>query len=506
MISLFRRVIRPLAFLRAEIFEVLRQPRLILILVLGPFLILLLFGIGYRNIARSLRTIFVAPQGSPLSKEIEQFKDLGPQLIFMGVTPDEASARQRLARGEVDVVAVAPSNAAELIQQNKQAVFTLYHNEIDPIQVDYVRYFGEIYVAEVNRRILRGLAEKTKTDSASIQANLKAARTSAQAIHQALDKGDKVGAQQQQALLDRNLSALELAVGASVGLLGGVQQTLGSGNNSADSIGGSLADARQLTDALGKVNESSNVAADSQKAAQLENDLGTLETKLADFQRVDPNVLVSPFAVQTKGIAVLQPRIADFFAPSVLVLLLQHLAITFAALSIVREKRLGTIELFRVSPISPGETLIGKYLSYLIFGGAIAAVLTALVVFALAVPMLGNWINYALTIAALVFASLGIGFVISLISETDTQAVQYSMIVLLATVFFSGFFLRLEALWEPVRAISYALPATYAINLLQDIMLRGAAPNLSFLLTLAGIGVVGYVLSLLLLRRTMRKS
>jgi ABC-2 type transport system permease protein len=51
------------------------------------------------------------------------------------------------------------------------------------------------------------------------------------------------------------------------------------------------------------------------------------------------------------------------------------------------------------------------------------------------------------------------------------------MLVLLASVFFSGFFLRLEALWWPVRAVSYALPVTYGVSSLQVIMLRGGIPS-----------------------------
>ena len=59
--------------------------RLILTLVLGPFLILLLFGIGYRNQARDLRTLFVVANGKPAGKtepniqseEPEQYQEFG---------------------------------------------------------------------------------------------------------------------------------------------------------------------------------------------------------------------------------------------------------------------------------------------------------------------------------------------------------------------------------------------------------------------------------------------
>ena len=207
-----------------------------------------------------------------------------------------------------------------------------------------------------------------------------------------------------------------------------------------------------------------------------------------------------------KGVAIIQPRLTDYFAPGVIVLLLQHLAVTFAALSIVRDRRLGTMELFRVSPASSAEILVGKYLSYLLFGGLLATILSMLVVFGLQVPMLGDWLSYGLVIAALLFACLGIGFVISLAAQTESQAIQYVMIVLLASVFFSGFFLSLRLLWDGVRVVSWGLPATSGIILLQDIMLRGGPPNPVLLGGLAALGVSLFLIAFNLLRRAMARG
>ena len=55
--NFFRSIIRASSFFRKEIFEILRQPRLVATLVLGPFFILFIFGIGYRNQSRALRTL-----------------------------------------------------------------------------------------------------------------------------------------------------------------------------------------------------------------------------------------------------------------------------------------------------------------------------------------------------------------------------------------------------------------------------------------------------------------
>lgn len=502
MDKLGRALIRISAFLRKEVFEVLRQPRLVLTLVLGPFLILLIFGIGYRNQARALRTLFVAQPGSPIAKDIQQYAtNLGPQLIYEGVTNNQNEALNRLRNQQVDLVVVAPDNAYETIRNNQQAVFTLYHREIDPTQVDYVAYFGQFYVDVVNRRVLEAITSQGQADSATLHKDLQAAKDSAAAARTALQNNDTAAANQHEQQLNTNVDSVSLAVGASLGLLSSVQQNLGQGgNNDANDVLNSLSDVRKNTNQLNQDNSGDNNAK-IQRLNSIENDLNTMDTKLAEFRSIEPSVIVSPFRSETKSVTPIQPSAPDFFAPAVLALLLQHLALTFAALSIVGERTLGTTELFRVSPLSAAETLIGKYISYMIFGGMIAAILTLLLVFGLHVPMLGSWINYSIVIAAVLFASLSIGFVISIISQNDSQAVQFSMIVLLATIFFSGFIMSLDMLWDPVRVVSWLLPGTYGNSLLRDIMLRGAQPSWVLIGGLLAIGLVLCLIAWLLLRR-----
>jgi len=117
--------------------------------------------------------------------------------------------------------------------------------------------------------------------------------------------------------------------------------------------------------------------------------------------------------------------------------------------------------------------------------------------------MFGLWTNYAIAVVILLFTSLGVGFLISLISETDTQAVQYSMLLLLASIFFSGFFLDLRLMWQPIKVLAWSLPATYGIRMLQDIMLRGTSIPPLIVEGLALIGIGLFLLNWILLRRKM---
>lgn len=513
MVRVIRFFIRASAFVSKELIEILRQTRLILMLVLGPFLIMLLFGVGYRNQARAMRTLFVVGENNRFRQQVEAFAEsLGPQLIYEGISPDQAQALQRLERGQLDLVVVVPDDAYEQIRNSQQATFTLYHNEIDPYQVSYVQYFGSAYVDEVNRRLLQSAAEQGQEEASTIQPRIQAARDSARLMREALQRGDVTEAQGEKQNMDTELNALTLAVGGSLGVLQGVNDVLGTGEEPGSSVSdnpaiATLANINQKRNEVGDIQENqTDYNGEIDKLQQIESDLSELDGQLADFRSVAPNVLIAPFKSVTQSVEDITFSPTDFFAPAVVALLLQHLAVTFAALSIVRERRSGTMELFRISPLSAFETLLGKYLSYLFFGAIVAVILTLTVSLALKIPFRGDLGNYAAVIAAILFASLGFGFLISLVSQTETQAVQSSMFLLLGSVFFSGFFLDLRYLWEPVRVLSWAMPATYGIRMLQDIMLRGTSMIPLLFYGLIGMGVGLFILCWLLLKRLMRQE
>lgn len=506
MSNFFRGIIRASSFFRKEIFEILRQPRLVATLVVGPFLILFIFGIGYRANSPTLRTLFVVqPNSAFTAQDIQQnLKSSGSVLIYTGITGNQNEALAQLRRGQIDLVIVETGDVTSALKNNQQAVFTLYHHEIDPVQISYINYVGWVFAGEVNHQVLRSFAVQGQQGAVELHTTLQEAHQSVSAMRQAVQSGDDMLAQQKQQGLASNVDTVSQVVGASLGLLDSLQQTNGTNGSNADSLQGTLTNLRQNTDQLG--NSPGTKAERLVRLDKIDKDITDLDGKLAEFQGIDPSIIVSPFRSETKGVASVLPSLSDFFAPAVLALLLQHLAVTFAALSIVRERNVGTMELFRVSPLSAAEALFGKYISYLLFGGVIAAILSALLAFALHVPMLGNWWYFALVIAAVLFTSLGIGFAISIVSQTDSQAVQYSMIILLASVFFSGFIMSLNMLWEPVRVISWLLPTTYGTLLLRDIALRGTGPNWMLLGGLIAIGLVLMLLSWGLMRRLIASS
>ena len=221
---------------------------------------------------------------------------------------------------------------------------------------------------------------------------------------------------------------------------------------------------------------------------------------------IPPSVVAAPTRAQLTNQAPSQPGVIAYFAPAVLALILQHLAVTLVALSLVRERTSGVIELFRIAPVSTSEVLAGKVLAFGLLGGGIAAISLALMVAAFAAPILGDQALIAGTIALLLVASLGLGLFIATISDSERQAVQLSLLVLLASVFFSGFVLSIDEFTPAVQAVAFTLPVTHGIRLLQDLMLRGGTQETWEFLALGVIALVTLLGAWILLRRGMTRA
>lgn len=392
---MFKPFIRLLSFFSKEVNEIRRQPKLVLSLLLGPFLILMLFGVGYQGERPKLRTVLVVPPeglGQVNVKDLENA--ITANFTLVKTTSDASEAQALLDSNQIDVVETLPPDVEGRLARGEQSAVDFRYNEINPLNEQWIQYLAYAQVNEINRAV-----------------QLKAL-------------------QQAQAEAAKN----------------GVQNT------------------------------------------------------------IPPDVLVSPVRPEYKNVRGQALDFMTFYAPGVLALIIQHIAVTLGSLSLVRERLLGAMELFRVAPVSLNQVLLGKYLGYTIFVGIITAALVALLVFTpLAVPFLGSVALFAGLAVLFTLASLGIGFSISAWATSDSQAIQLAMLVLLMSMFFSGFFLPLENFSAPVRAVGYALPLTHAIQAFQAIMLRGIVPSNFSWLMLAIIAALTFVLAAALAQWRFRR-
>lgn len=390
--------IRLLAFVGKELVDTVRRPGAIVSLVLGPFLIMAVFGLGYSGVRRPLDTIVVSNPSSELPRDAASYQELaGAALHIAEVTPDRAAAEARLVADEVDVVIIVPDEPEARFRAGEQSVIEVLVDEVDPVAENYASFLASALASAVNREV----------------------------IERATEEGQGYAVE---------------------------------------------------------------------------------HSEFDPTQRIPPELVAAPTRSEVINASPSTPRVISFFGPAVLALILQHLAVTLVAMSLVRERTSGLIELFRISPVSTTEVLVGKVLAFGILGGAIAAVTLALLVVGFGIPVLADPAMVAGTIALLLLASLGLGLLIAVVSDSERQAVQLSLLVLLASVFFSGFVLAIDEFSEPVRSLAYALPVTHGIRLLQDLMLRGSTDHAWEFLALAAIGAVTLVGAWLLLRRSMVRA
>jgi ABC-2 type transport system permease protein len=395
--SLIHSLVRIGSFTGKELREVLRRPGVLLSLIVGPFLIMLVFGLGYSGYRSPFVTEIVIPEGNDLPRDPEYYAELAPgRLDVREIGTDAAAAEQRLRDREIDLMILAPENAGEELRQGRQTTIRVAWNQIDPVYDQLASLATSILVSSLNAEII------------------------------------------------------EIAAAEGISFA--------------------------------------------------EGELG------AAADNISPEVLARPTVAETENVAPTEPNVINFFGPAVFALVIQHLAITLTALSLVRERLSGQMDRFRVAPVTSMELLVGKYVAYAALSLAVAGVVGALLVGVLGVPLLGGWLPFAGIVLLLTFASLGVGLLISLVADSERQAVQLSMLVLLASVFFSGFVLPVSDFAPWTQYLSYSLPVTHGIGLLQEHMLRGDVRQEWMLGVLAAIGVVLYLGSLIRLRRVLRTA
>jgi ABC-2 type transport system permease protein len=493
---------RTLAFFAKDLLSVFRQPRLILSLILGPFLTLLFFGVGYTGQRATVDTILVVPPNSGLSMNPDDYKDrLAPGFRLVAIMQEESRARAELDRRNVGAVVVWPGDVPGFLQRGEQAPLKIYFNEVNPFLIQWTDYASYVQVSELNKRILAETLGRTLPEARQVASAARQLSQDLDALVGDLDRGDRAAAHGRTQRMLATVRDLKQHGGA-LDVIGGVASVaLGASNvGTAENASSSLDRLEKTLQALDQALASTgaDISAQKDEIGRLRGEFGD---QAADDKEVPAEVLVAPLRVEEHNVAPFEPTAISFFGPAAMALMLQHIAVTLMALSLVRERLPGALDLFRVAPVGPGELILGKIMSYSFIVIGVAAALFLLLTFSLGVPMLGSGPHFVLIILTLILFSLAIGMLISLVSRTDTQAVQLTMLVLLTSVFFSGFFVSLDTLVPWVRSISYAMPATYAILALQDVMLRGRAPELWQQVTPAAIAHFLFLFASLLFRR-----
>ena len=167
-------------------------------------------------------------------------------------------------------------------------------------------------------------------------------------------------------------------------------------------------------------------------------------------------------------------RSVNFMVPAIICVLLMESLVILTAMAIVREKEHGTMEQLIVTPIRAYELIIGKAIPFVGLGYVNVAIVILVGTFWFQVKIAGSLLLLLGLTGLFIVTCLGMGLVVSAISNTQQQASMTGQFVLLPSMFFSGFMFPISSMPPLVQKMTYVIPLRYYIAISRGIFLKGA--------------------------------
>ena len=167
-----------------------------------------------------------------------------------------------------------------------------------------------------------------------------------------------------------------------------------------------------------------------------------------------------------------QLKTSYIMIPGLAGVILVFVGTVITSLGVVRERQAGTLEQLAVMPLRPADVFLGKIVPYFAVAVADLVIVLAVGVAVFGVPFRGSFAVFGLGALLFVFVTLGLGVLISSVSQTQGQAIQLAVMTLLPQVLLSGLIFPLTSIVIGVRWIAYLLPLTYFTEISRGVMLR----------------------------------
>ena len=208
-----------------------------------------------------------------------------------------------------------------------------------------------------------------------------------------------------------------------------------------------------------------------------------MELLVQQADRLGAGAGVASLPIDTSSRVLYNPAMDDliFVMPALAAMLLQVLSVNLTAMSVARERELGTIEQLLITPIRPMELMVSKMIPNVILSsfGLLSVILLGIYWFG--VPFQGDPWLFAWLSLLFIVSGLGLGLLISTVSQTQHQAQQIAMLLFMLNILLTGFLYPRAAMPPLVQAIGNLIPLTYAIRIMRGIFTKGV--GMTFLWT-----------------------
>jgi ABC-2 type transport system permease protein len=185
-----------------------------------------------------------------------------------------------------------------------------------------------------------------------------------------------------------------------------------------------------------------------------------------------------------------------FYVPGVLATLLTLMSLLLTSMAVVREKEIGTIEQILVTPIRPLEFILGKTVPFALICVLDIGLITGVGVFWFGIPMRGRLVWLLLGATLHLMTTLGIGLLISTISQTQQQAMMTTFFFFMPAMLLSGFMFPIANMPPVVQGLTYLNPLRYFLVIIRGVFLKGVGfsvlwPQMAAL-ALMGVATLGF--------------
>ena len=194
----------------------------------------------------------------------------------------------------------------------------------------------------------------------------------------------------------------------------------------------------------------------------------------------------------------------NFYVPGVVAMIVTLVTLLLTSMAVVREKEIGTMEQIMVTPITPVEFILGKTLPFALFSFVDVIIITLVGVLWFRVPIRGSLLVLFLATALYLMTTLGVGLVVSTVSQTQQQAMMTTFFFFMPAILLSGFMFPIANMPVVVQWLTYLNPFRYFLVIIRGIFLKGVGPSVLWPQMVA-LAVMGPI-TLWLASRRFRKT
>lgn len=202
------------------------------------------------------------------------------------------------------------------------------------------------------------------------------------------------------------------------------------------------------------------------------------------------------------------PNLSNFWwiVPNLFGSITMIVAMLLTALSIARERELGTFDQILVSPLRPFEILVGKLVPALLISILESILILLFAIYLFGVPLMGSLTILYTGVIVFLFSISGIGLFISAISNTQQQAILGSFVFLLPSILLSGFATPIENMPSWLQPLTALTPLKYYLILIKGVFLKDISWEIAWTLIVPMffLGIVFMSITMIFFRRRSR--